>query len=47
MFLSISCSEYRKILKEDGYEKKLESALKYYENEEYFKAHFLKILNLL
>ena len=40
-FLSISCSEYRKILKEDGYEKKLESALKYYENEEYFKASTL------
>ena len=30
-----------KILKEDGYEKKLESALKYYENEEYFKASTL------
>ena len=36
-----SCSEYRKILKEVGYEKQLEAAIKYYEDEEYFKASTL------
>ena len=36
-----SCSEYRKVLKTEGYEKKLEAAMKYYEDEEYFKASTL------
>ena len=36
-----SCSEYRKVLKSPGYEKKLEAALNYYEDEEYFKASTL------
>ena len=33
--------ETRKILKEVGYEKKLEAAIKYYGEEEYFKASTL------
>ena len=33
-----ACSDYRKILKTSGYEEKLEGALKYYEEEDYFKA---------
>ncbi|MBV19731.1 MAG: outer membrane protein assembly factor BamD [Cytophagia bacterium] len=40
-FLIISCSEYRKVLKTEGYEKKLKAATEYYENEEYFKASTL------
>ena len=36
-----SCSEYRKVLKTEGYEKKLDAAMKYYEDEEYFKASTL------
>ena len=41
IIILFSCSEYRKILKEEGYEKKLEAAIKYYEEEEYFKASTL------
>ena len=41
LFLLFSCSEYRKVLKSEGYEKKLEAAMKYYEDEEYFKASTL------
>ena len=41
LFLLFSCSEYRKILKKEGYEEKLETAIKYYEEEEYFKASTL------
>ena len=33
-----SCSEYRKILRSTGYQKKLDAAMKYYEEEKYFKA---------
>ena len=43
LFLStlVSCNEYRKILKTPGYEKKLTAALKYYDDEDYFKASTL------
>ena len=38
LFISIilisSCSDYRKILKTPGFEKKLEAALEYYEEKE-------------
>ena len=40
LFLLFSCSEYIKVLKSEGYEKKLEAAMKYYEDEEYFKASY-------
>ena len=33
-FLIFSCSEYRKVLKTEGYEKKLKAAIEYYENDE-------------
>jgi outer membrane protein assembly factor BamD len=41
VFGIFSCSEYRKVLKTEGYEKKLDAAMKYYEDEEYFKASTL------
>ena len=40
-FLIFSCSEYRKVLKTEGYEKKLKAAIEYYENDEFFKASTL------
>ena len=40
-FLISSCSEYRKVLKTEGYEKKLKAAIEYYENDEFFKASTL------
>ena len=36
--INFSCNDYRKLFKTEGYEKKLEAALNYYENEEYYKA---------
>ena len=36
IFISLSCSDYRKLFKTEGYEEKLEGALKYYEQEEYY-----------
>jgi len=41
LFTSFSCSDYRKLFKTEGYEKKLEAALNYYEEEEYYKASTL------
>ena len=41
VFISLSCSDYRKLFKTDGYEEKLQGALKYYEEEEYYKASTL------
>ena len=45
LFISIilisSCSDYRKILKTPGFEKKLEAALEYYEEKEYYKSSTL------
>jgi len=41
IFISLSCSDYRKLFKTEGYEEKLEGALKYYEQEEYYKASTL------
>ncbi len=41
IFLFFSCSDYRKLLKTEGYDKKLEAALKYYEDQEYYKASTL------
>jgi outer membrane protein assembly factor BamD len=38
MLLS-SCSEYNKLLKSTDYDKKYEMAMKYYEEENYFKAY--------
>lgn len=35
---SVSCSEFRKIQKSDGWEGKYEAALKYYEDEDYYRA---------
>ena len=39
--LITSCSDYRKVLKTEGYEKKLKSAIEFYENDEFFKASTL------
>ena len=39
--ISFSCSDYRKLFKTEGYEKKLEAALNYYEREDYYKASTL------
>ena len=33
LFINFSCSDYRKLFKTEGYEKKLEAALNYYEKE--------------
>ena len=41
ILLLTSCSEYRKTLKSSGYNEKLEAAMKYYEEEKYFKASTL------
>ena len=41
IILISSCSDYRKILKTPGFEKKLEAALEYYEKEEYYKSSTL------
>jgi len=42
LFILISsCSDYRKILKTEGYEKKLKAAIEFYENDEFFKASTL------
>ena len=41
MLILTSCSEYRKILKSTGYQKKLDAAMEYYEEEKYFKASTL------
>lgn len=41
IILILSCGDYRKILKTPGFEKKLEAALKYYEEEEYYKSSTL------
>lgn len=41
MLLSLSCSEYQRLLKSDDAEKKLEKAIEYYENGDYFRAQTL------
>ncbi len=41
MLLSFSCSEYQRLLKSDDAELKLEKAIEYYEEEDYFRAQTL------
>ena len=40
-FLTFSCSEFRKIQKSSDWKKKYDAAMKYYEEEEYYKANVL------
>lgn len=41
VFVLSSCSEFRKIQKSTDWEKKYEAAIKYYENQDYYKASVL------
>ncbi len=41
VLLTGSCSEYQKLVKSSDYELKFEKAVKYYENEDYYKAQSL------
>ncbi|MEQ8416263.1 MAG: outer membrane protein assembly factor BamD [Imperialibacter sp.] len=40
-FITVSCSEFRKIQKSTDWKRKYDAAMKYYEEEEYYKANVL------